>query len=84
MDAQAETPINTMNFEEALAALEAIVQRLEKGQTSLEASIEDYTRGTQLKAHCEAQLKEARLKVEQIVNQAEDGSVTTENMAVEG
>jgi exodeoxyribonuclease VII small subunit len=58
--------IKSMKFEEALAALETIVQNLESGQVSLEESINIYTRGTQLKAHCEEKLKDATARIEKI------------------
>ena len=39
-----------MSFEEALAELEGIVQKLERGQLDLESSIQAYERGTALRA----------------------------------
>lgn len=59
--------ITRLSFEEALKELEAIVAELESGQAPLEQSIERYERGAKLKAHCEARLEAARLKVERIV-----------------
>ena len=59
--------LSSLSFEQALAELEAIVQELESGQAPLEKSIEMYERGARLKAHCEARLEAARLKVEKIV-----------------
>jgi exodeoxyribonuclease VII small subunit len=59
--------IATMTFEQALSELEQIVGRLESGQAPLEDSIRLYERGALLKAHCEAKLKEASLRVEKIV-----------------
>jgi len=59
--------IARLSFEEALRELEAIVAELESGQAPLEQSIERYERGAKLKAHCEARLEAARLKVERIV-----------------
>lgn len=56
-----------LSFEAALAELEKIVQQLESGQVDLEASIAMYARGTRLKAHCEAKLKAAEARVEQLV-----------------
>jgi exodeoxyribonuclease VII small subunit len=55
-----------MSFELALAELERIVQDLERGQLDLDAAIQAYERGTRLKTHCEAKLREAQLRVEQI------------------
>ena len=63
---EAEPAIASMSFEAALAELEAIVQRLERGQLDLEASIAAYERGTALRQHCAAKLREAQLRVEKI------------------
>jgi len=59
--------IAALSFEQALAELEQIVARLESGQAPLEDSIGMYERGAALKAHCEARLAAARLRVEKIV-----------------
>ncbi len=59
--------IAALSFEQALAELEQIVGRLESGQAELEQSIELYSRGAQLKQHCESRLSQARLRVERIV-----------------
>lgn len=59
--------IASLSFEQALAELERIVGHLETGQAPLEESIALYERGALLKAHCEARLEQARLKVEKIV-----------------
>lgn len=59
--------IKDMSFETALAELEAIVAKLERGDAPLEESITIYQRGAALKAHCEGKLKDAQLKVEKIV-----------------
>jgi len=69
--------IAKMNFEDALKELESIVTQLEQGKVELEKSIEIYERGTQLKAHCEAKLKDAQARIEKIVV-ATNGSVKSE------
>lgn len=58
--------IKAMSFEQALAALERIVDDLEKGDVPLDQSIRIYERGEALKAHCDALLKAAEDKVEKI------------------
>ena len=55
-----------MSFEAALAELEQIVRSLEQGQAPLDESIELYQRGDRLKRHCEARLKAAQARIEQI------------------
>ncbi|KZD10294.1 exodeoxyribonuclease VII small subunit [Oceanibaculum pacificum] len=69
--------IAAMSFEQALAELEAIVSKLEKGEIGLEDSIDAYERGAKLKDHCEAKLKDAQLKVERI-KLGPDGAVSAE------
>ena len=64
-EAQAE-PNSAMSFEQALAELEAIVQKLERGQLDLEASIAAYERGTALRQHCAEKLRQVQLRVEKI------------------
>ncbi|MFW6413267.1 MAG: exodeoxyribonuclease VII small subunit [Oceanicaulis sp.] len=59
--------ISALSFEATLAELERIVAQLERGEVELEKSIAMYERGAALKAHCEARLKEAQLKVDRIV-----------------
>ncbi|MGD9378627.1 MAG: exodeoxyribonuclease VII small subunit, partial [Methyloceanibacter sp.] len=44
--------IAKLSFEDALKELETIVDRLEKGDVELEASISIYERGEALRAHC--------------------------------
>ena len=68
--------ITKLSFEEALDQLENIVSKLEDGSINLEESIEEYTRGVHLKNHCETKLKEATLKVEQIIID-KDGKFST-------
>ena len=55
-----------ISFEDALRELETIVASLERGDVSLDDAITAFERGTALKAHCQARLEEARMKVEQI------------------
>ncbi|MGH6986049.1 MAG: exodeoxyribonuclease VII small subunit [Caulobacteraceae bacterium] len=62
-----EPEIAQLSFEQALAELERIVGELESGQAELERSIQVYERGAALKAHCEAKLKEAQLRVEKVI-----------------
>jgi len=58
--------IKLMSFEAALRELEGIVGKLESGQAPLAESIAIYERGEALKAHCEALLKQAEMRIEKI------------------
>lgn len=59
-------PVAEMSFEEAMAALEAVVARLERADVALEESIALYEQGAELRAHCEARLRQAEERVELI------------------
>lgn len=61
-----DVPVEEMSFEQALAELETIVRTLEQGSAPLDQSIELYQRGDSLKRHCEARLKAAQMRIEQI------------------
>lgn len=76
-----DKPVTEMSFEEAMAALEAVVTQLERGEVALEQSIALYERGAALKAHCAGKLKDAEAKVE-LIRAAEGRAVGTS--AVEG
>ena len=69
----ADKAIKDMSFEEALAELESVVGQLEGGNSPLDASIQLYERGAELRAHCEKKLASAEEKVAQITKAA-DGS----------
>ncbi len=74
--------IEKLSFEDALSQLEDIVQKLEGGTVELETSIEIYTRGQLLKAHCENKLKDAQARIEKIVV-GSSGNVTVEAANIE-
>lgn len=59
----ADTAIEEMSFEAAMAELENVLGQLERGDVALEESIALYERGAALKARCETKLKEAEEKV---------------------
>ena len=64
MDSQDQTA--DLSFEAALKRLEEIVRTLEQGEAPLDQSIELYQEGDKLKRHCEARLKAAQARIEQI------------------
>src|SRR5690606_2484361 len=57
-----ETP--TLDFERSLAELEALVEKLERGEMSLEESLKAFERGVELTRVCQSALKQAEQKVE--------------------
>jgi exodeoxyribonuclease VII small subunit len=58
--------VDQLSFEDALKRLEEIVRTLEKGEAPLDQSIELYQEGDRLRRHCEARLKDAQARIEQI------------------
>jgi exodeoxyribonuclease VII small subunit len=70
--------VSDLPFEKALAELETIVQRLEKGDVALEESIQIYERGEALKRRCETLLREAEARVEKITRDANGKATGTE------
>jgi len=69
--------IASLSFEDALAELERIVRQLEEGRAKLDEAITAYERGTALRRHCEAKLRDAQTKVDRITLNP-NGTLTTE------
>ncbi|NCU12168.1 MAG: exodeoxyribonuclease VII small subunit [Sphingomonadaceae bacterium] len=69
--------IAALSFEEALRALEDIVRKLESGEVPLDATMDLYERGEKLRAHCQARLDAAQLRIEQIVAGADGQAAGT-------
>ncbi len=59
--------IADMTFEQALIALEEIVQQLERGDVPLDRSITLYERGEKLRGACQQRLDTAQARIEKIV-----------------
>ena len=72
-----------MPFEQALAELESIVSRLERGDVALEDSIAIYERGEALKNHCDALLKNAEMRIEKITQTGNGKARGTEPFDIE-
>ena len=65
-------------FEEKMVELETIINELENGNSSLEESIEKYTKAMKLVKECDEQLKNVEQQVSKIV--MEDGSLSDFHM----
>lgn len=65
------------SFEDSLKNLETIVDKLEKGDLSLEESLKLFEQGVGLAATCKKELEAAEGKVETLIKQR-DGSFRTE------
>jgi exodeoxyribonuclease VII small subunit len=70
------------SFEESLKKLESIVDKLEKGDLSLEESLKLFEEGVGLSAVCKKELEEAEGKVEILIKQR-NGSLKTEPFLTE-
>ncbi|MDH3871313.1 MAG: exodeoxyribonuclease VII small subunit [Gammaproteobacteria bacterium] len=57
----------TPQFEQSLQELEALVEKMEQGDLSLEESLQHFERGVQLTRTCQQALKEAEQKVETLL-----------------
>jgi exodeoxyribonuclease VII small subunit len=60
-------------FEEALTELESLVDTLEKGELTLEASLAAFERGIELTRHCQRALDDAEQKVRVLTAKPADG-----------
>jgi exodeoxyribonuclease VII small subunit len=72
---------NPERFEDALKKLEEIVQRLERGELSLEDSLSCYEEGIRLSRLCHARLEEAERRIETLVKDARGEAVLDESGA---
>jgi len=78
-----DKPVEKMTFEEAMAALEDVVGRLENQDVPLEDSIALYERGAALKAHCAKKLKAAEEKVATITTDGDGNAAGTKPFEAE-
>jgi len=69
------------SFEAALKQLEEIVQRLERGELSLEESLTCYEEGIRLSRLCHMKLEEAERKIEVLVKDTRGEPVLDESGA---
>ncbi|MEZ0391643.1 MAG: exodeoxyribonuclease VII small subunit [Pseudobdellovibrionaceae bacterium] len=72
-----------MDFEKKLGRLEEIVQKMEKGESSLEDSLKLFEEGIKLSRECHTQLNSAEAKVKKLVAMDANGKAVTDNFAVE-
>ena len=62
--------IAELGYEEAIEELEAIITRMEKGETGLEESLREYARGDALIRRCRQVLDDAEQRIERIAGDA--------------
>ena len=68
MPAKKEDP----TFEKSVERLEGLIQAMESGDTPLADLVAKFEEGSKLLNHCQAQLKEAELKIENFDDSSED------------
>jgi len=64
-----------LNFEKSLEELDALVNKLEDGELSLEESLSAFERGIKLTRECQQHLSDAEQKVSLLVGQDKDLSL---------
>jgi exodeoxyribonuclease VII small subunit len=71
------------SFEEQLAELEKVVERLERGDLTLEENVSLFERGVVLSNACKGQLTSAESRIQVLLDPEENGPVRTEEMALD-
>lgn len=67
---QSKSQKREFNFENSLSELEELVERLEKGDQTLENSLKDFERGVELTRNCQTALQDAEQRVEQLIEKS--------------
>lgn len=75
-----DTPLR---FEEAMAELEKLVERLERGNLGLDEALAEYEKGVRLIRHCRDLLKHAEQRIELLTGVDQEGKPITEPFAEE-
>ena len=57
-------PVEPKNFEAAMAELDTLVEKMERGELALEESLSAYQRGTELLKYCEKVLGDAQQRIQ--------------------
>jgi exodeoxyribonuclease VII small subunit len=70
------------SFEEQLTALESVVERLERGELSLEESVRLFEEGVKLSNACKKELEAAEGKVQKLVDRG-NGVMKTVELDIE-
>ncbi len=65
----------SVDFEQSIAELEALVDALESGDLSLEDSLKTFEKGVKITRECQTALKDAEKKVE-ILSRDNQGEIT--------
>ncbi len=74
-------PPQALDFERALAELESLVERLERGDLPLEEALKTFERGVELTRFCQTALKAAQQKVEILLKRSGQTAVEAFSVA---
>lgn len=69
-----EKSSDTPDFEQALAELETLVQKLESGELTLDESLTEFRKGVELTRRCQAVLDKAQLTVSELLDIDDESS----------
>lgn len=72
-----------MDFEKKLSRLEEIVQKMEKGDLTLENSLKLFEEGVKLSRECQTQLTQAEAQVKKLISIDSQGQAVTEPFKTE-
>lgn len=70
----ADPALESLTFEQALAQLEAIVDRIEAGEVGLEAALADYEKGVALLKRCRSVLDHAEQRITELTPPPDDAA----------
>jgi exodeoxyribonuclease VII small subunit len=71
---------NKKSFEEAISQLEEVVSKLEKGEQSLDDSIDIFQKGIELSKYCNRKLDEVEKKISILIEE-ENGELKEKNFS---
>lgn len=80
--ARGEVPVEQLSLEECFAELQEIVERLEKGELSLDESLQLFERGMQLSRRCERELQKVERRI-QLILENQSGETQLEDFPFE-
>ncbi|MBV1906143.1 MAG: exodeoxyribonuclease VII small subunit [Pseudomonadales bacterium] len=69
---------SVIDFETTLDQLESLVEQMETGELSLEASLEAFERGVKMTRDCQSALKRAELRIQVLNNENSETDVFDE------
>ncbi len=71
--------MDDMKFEQALKALEDIVESIESGKLDLDESIKLFEEGMRLSAYCQNKLQMADAKIKYLISDEESGELNLQD-----